>query len=81
MRVTIRLFAAARDLVGHDLLDRELPEGTTVAALKNQLASECPALASLLRHSMIAVGHEYATDSAILTDSAEVAVIPPVSGG
>jgi molybdopterin converting factor small subunit len=30
---------------------------------------------------MIAVGHEYAVDSLILTDSAEVAVIPPVSGG
>jgi molybdopterin converting factor subunit 1 len=81
MRVTLRFFAAARDLVGQYSLDRELPEGTTVAALKSQLAGEFPALASLLRHSMIAVGHEYAVDSLILTDSAEVAVIPPVSGG
>jgi sulfur-carrier protein len=81
MQITVRLFAAARELVGQDLLERNLPEGTTVAALKSQLGNEFPALASLLRHSMIAVGHEYATDAAVLSDGAEIAVIPPVSGG
>lgn len=81
MRITIRFFAAARDLVGCDAVERDLPPHATVADLKATLAAEFPALATLLRHSMIAVGHDYAPDAFVLADGNEVAVIPPVSGG
>lgn len=81
MRVTIRFFAAARDLVGRDAVERELPSRSTVADLKAALVTEFPLLAPLLRHSMIAVGCDYAADAVVLADGNEVAVIPPVSGG
>lgn len=81
LRVTIRLFAAARDIAGCDALDRELPAGCTVGRLKTDLAAEFPSLSTLLRHSMIAVGREYAVDDDALHDGDEIAVIPPVSGG
>ncbi len=80
-RVTVRFFAAARDLAGCESVERDLPAGCTIALLKNQLAEEFPSLASLLRHSMLAVGHEYAADAAVLAGGEEIAVIPPVSGG
>lgn len=81
MRITIRFFAAARDLVGCESVEHDLPPRATVADLKAALVAEFPVLATLLRHSMIAVGHDYASDAFVLADGNEVAVIPPVSGG
>jgi molybdopterin converting factor subunit 1 len=81
IRVTVRFFAAARDLAGCEAAERALPSGCTVAALRRDLAAEYPPLESLLAHSMLAVGREYASDAAVLADGDEVSVIPPVSGG
>lgn len=81
MLVHVRLFARARDLAGADLLRVELPDGATVAGLRRRLAADHPALASLLERSALAVENEFAEDSLVLTGDAEVALLPPVSGG
>ena len=81
MRVEVRLFAAARQRAGRPTLDLELPEPATVAALKRALAAACPALAPLVASLRIAVDSEYAADDAPIPPGAEVAAIPPVSGG
>lgn len=81
MLVHVHLFARARDLAGADLLRVDLPDGATVAELRRRLAADHPALASLLERSALAVENEFAADSLVLTNDAEVAVLPPVSGG
>lgn len=81
MFVHVRLFARARDLAGADLLRVELPDGATVAGLRRRLAADHPALASLLERSALAVENEFAEDSLVLSGDAEVALLPPVSGG
>lgn len=81
MLVHVRLFARARDLAGADVLRVELPDGATVADLRRRLAAEHPALASLLERSALAVENEFAADSRVLSADAEVALLPPVSGG
>ena len=81
MIVPVRLFARARDLAGADTLRIELPDGATVADLRRRLAADCPALASLLERSALAVANEFAADSLVLAGAAEVALLPPVSGG
>jgi sulfur-carrier protein len=81
MMVPVRMFARARDLAGADALRIELPEGATVADLRRQLAVACPALASLLERSALAVDNEFAGDTQVLSANAEVALLPPVSGG
>ena len=58
-----------------------LPDGATVADLRRALLLHHPGLAPLLARSRIAVDREFADDSAVVPDGAEVAVIPPVSGG
>jgi molybdopterin converting factor small subunit len=40
-----------------------------------------PELAPILRRAMIAVNTDYAGDDTVIPASAEVACIPPVSGG
>jgi molybdopterin converting factor subunit 1 len=81
MTYHVRLFARAKDLAGAETVRVELPEGATVGELRRRLAAEWPALAGLLERSAIAVNDEFADDAARLPCPAEVAVLPPVSGG
>lgn len=81
MLVALKLFAIARQKVGQPSITMDLPDGATVADLKRALADSYPALAPLLPNLLIAVANEYARDDHPIPDGAEVAVIPPVSGG
>jgi molybdopterin converting factor subunit 1 len=81
MTCTVRLFARARDLAGAAVVAVELPEGATVGDLRRRLAQDQPALASLLARSALAVNDEFAGDELLLSTGAEIALLPPVSGG
>ena len=81
MRVRVLLFARARDFAGTASMSLELPEGATVAGLRLSLAAACPRLGEFLPRCAVAVGGEFASDEAILKEDAEIAVLPPVSGG
>jgi len=81
MTIHVRLFARAKDLVGASTITLDLPEGTTVGELRRQLAREHPTLAGLLERSALAVQDEFADDPLTLSAGAEVALLPPVSGG
>jgi molybdopterin converting factor subunit 1 len=81
MIVTVRLFARARDLAGTDHIDLELPGASTVADLRLALALREPALCGLLERSALAVGGEFAESDRRLSADAEIALLPPVSGG
>jgi molybdopterin converting factor subunit 1 len=81
MRFRVRLFARAKDLTGASSITLDLPEGATVGQLRRRLAEEQPALAALLQRSALAVNDEFAEDTWTLPAGAEVALLPPVSGG
>lgn len=81
MHVNVQLFAIAKQCVGKPAVTLELPEPATVAELKRALAEAYPALAPLLPNLLIAVDAEYADDDQQVPRGAEIAVIPPVSGG
>jgi molybdopterin converting factor subunit 1 len=81
MNLRVRLFARARDLAGADAITVDVPEGATVGDLRRQLATRYPALESLLDRSALAVDDEFAGDEQTLSRPAEIALLPPVSGG
>ena len=81
MKIRLRLFAAAREAAGCDSVELELPGGATIGQLRRQLAARIPGLAGLAEHVMFAVDTEYADDTTPIPPQAEVACIPPVSGG
>jgi molybdopterin converting factor small subunit len=75
------LFALARQRVGRGDVTLELAGPVTVEALKRELGVTYPELAPLLPHVLIAVAGEYAADDMVIPPGAEIAAIPPVSGG
>lgn len=80
MPVTVLYFAAARDAAG-TARERLDPSPATVAALRARAAALHPGLAALLPRCRVAVDQAFAADEAPIPEGAEVAVIPPVSGG
>lgn len=81
MQVSLRLFAAAREAIGFTTLCLSLPEGATIADLRGQLGRDYPLVETMLATVAFAVDDEYVAIDHVLFEGAEVAVIPPVSGG
>lgn len=81
MNVTVLAFGAAAEAAGMREWTVRLPDGARVADLIRELARQHPALEPLLPSIAVAVDLEYADMSVGLHDGAEVALIPPVSGG
>jgi len=81
MNIHVQLFAVARQLAGRETVAISLSEPATVGQLRRALGEQFPVLASVLPHVMFAVNAEYADDQAVIPAGAQVACIPPVSGG
>ena len=81
MKITVQLFAAARDIVGQTQLDLHLSDQPTVADLRRALVEEAIELRSIQDSLLVAVNNEYASNEHRLTEDDEVACFPPVSGG
>ena len=81
MRVTVRLFARLRDIVGATELTREASVGETVGAVWRTLVRDYPELAAYERSISTAVNADYARMERELQPGDEIAFLPPVSGG
>jgi len=79
--IHVRLFAIFRETVGTDHISLELPAGSTVSDLLQELSQRWPNLRSVIKRSAIAINQEYASAQRPLMPGDEVALIPPVSGG
>jgi molybdopterin converting factor subunit 1 len=81
VKVSLLLFASLRDAIGERSLCMELADGSTVADLKHRLGIEYPRVEPLLATVVCAIDDDYVGFEEALHDGAEVALIPPVSGG
>lgn len=80
MKFRVLLFAAARQVAG-DSVEVEVDAPATAAAIAEALIAAQPTLEPLVRHGRLAVDSAYVDPNATIPDDAEVALIPPVSGG
>ena len=81
MRITVRLFARLRDLVGSGELTREVAEPATARTVWDGLRGDWPAVAAYQQTVSVAVNAEYARMDTPVREGDEVAFLPPVSGG
>ena len=81
MKVTVLFFAQAREGAGRARAELSLPGGSRLADALALLAREHPALAPLWPHLAVAVSGRLARPDTPLVEGAEIALLPPVSGG
>ena len=81
MKVTVLFFAQVRERAGRARAELSLPEGSRLADALAKLASEYPALQPQWPHHAVAVSGRLARPDTPLTEGAELALLPPVSGG
>lgn len=81
MKVRLLAFATAADALGAAELELELPAGSRVQDLRARLDREIPAFQPLWPRLAVAVDGRISRPEAEIPDGAEVALLPPVSGG
>jgi molybdopterin converting factor subunit 1 len=84
MKVRILFFASLRDELGESrTVDaaEALPGETTVASLREAVATLSPAASRLGRRLLVAVNERYATDADPVRPGDSVAFLPPLAGG
>ena len=83
MKIQLRYFASIREAIGSGSESVETA-ATTLSALRDELIARGGAHAEALargRAVRVSVNQTMADESAALTDGAEVAFFPPVTGG
>lgn len=81
MKIRLLAFASAGDALGTGEMDLELPEGSRVSELRERLDRDFPKLGPLWSRLAVAVDGRVVSPDEPLHEGAEVALLPPVSGG
>ena len=81
MQIRLLAFASAADALGSGERTFDVPAGTRVRDLRERLDRDFPALGPLWARLAVAVDGRIGDAEQELTEGAEVALLPPVSGG
>ncbi len=81
MTIRVQFWSYFKELTGSATATEELPDGSTVGDLLQQLHTRHPKLAALQNATLIAVGVDYQGRSHVLREGDEVSLFPPVQGG
>ncbi len=80
-KFNVLLFAVAKDLANADSISVEVNLPVSATDLMQAIGVAEPALRPWLASCRLAVNQSYVSGQETLTDIAEIALIPPVSGG
>lgn len=79
--VRVRLFARLREQAGFETQALEVPPGSTLADVYDNLRRKHPALEPSRESVRGAINQEFSAWDSVVSQGDEVAFIPPVSGG
>jgi molybdopterin converting factor subunit 1 len=77
----VLFFATLRDITGVKETSIDFLYGAKIADIKTAVLEKFPALEKNMDTLIVALNHEFAADEDIVSDGAEIAMFPPVSGG
>ncbi|HEU0002639.1 MAG TPA: molybdopterin converting factor subunit 1 [Ktedonobacteraceae bacterium] len=77
----MRYFASLREITEKSEETLILPEGASVAALREVLLARYPRLQAVMERAVCAVNQRYVGLETVLHEGDEVVFIPPVGGG
>jgi molybdopterin converting factor subunit 1 len=79
--IKVLFFATLKEKTGTRQVEFNLPDGSTIAQLKDLVAEKYPNLNGMLNHCLASINHNYRSNESEIPPNAEVAFFPPVSGG
>jgi len=81
VKILVLAFASAATAVGTSEFEIDLPEGSGLENLQNRLLETYPDLTPIWDRLAVAIDGDLVGPDALLHEGAEVALLPPVSGG
>ncbi len=81
MKIRIRYFASLREIVGQSEETLDVPEGSSVAAVRTELLARYPGLQAIMPRCISAVNRRYVDAETALHEGDELVFIPPTGGG
>lgn len=81
MKIRLLAFATAADALGTGETELEVPDGSRISDLRAQLDRDHPGMVPLWPRLAVALDGRIVPPDTPLEDGAEVALLPPVSGG
>jgi molybdopterin synthase catalytic subunit/molybdopterin converting factor small subunit len=81
MKIRLLAFATAADALGTGETELEIPEGSRISDLRARLDRDHPGMIPLWPRLAVALDGRIVSPDTLLEDGAEVALLPPVSGG
>ena len=81
MKVRVQFYAQLRELIRIRELELELPQGSTVRDLLDQIYAQKPELRAHDKSILVGAGLEFVDRNYKLNSGEEIAIMPPVQGG
>jgi MoaE-MoaD fusion protein len=81
MRISLRYFAAARELTGVETEEMELANSLRASELLDVIAERHPRMTGYARRMRVATNGAFASPDDFVRDGDEVVILPPVAGG
>jgi len=81
MKVRVQFYGQLREAIGIHELELELPQGSTVRDLLEQVYVQKPALRGHDKSILVGAGLEFVDRNYKLNPGEEIAIMPPVQGG
>ena len=81
MNVRVQFYAQLRELIGTQELEFDLPQGTTIRELLENIYAQKPTLRSHDKSILVGAGLEFVDRNYKLNPGEEIAIMPPVQGG
>jgi molybdopterin synthase catalytic subunit len=81
IQLQILFFAKLKELIGASKIKFDIEKGSSIHDLKNHLVERYPQLEDFLPIMLVSINQNFAFDSDLIPENAEIACFPPVSGG
>jgi len=81
VKIRVLAFASAATAVGTNEFEIDLPDGSSLETLRKKLLGDFPALTPIWDRLAVAIDGDLVSSDQPLAEGAEVALLPPVSGG